>query len=181
MDKVMFGATRRGFLRAASATVGLALLGAHGSRAAESPLKIGVIGSGNIGGTLGEIWIKAGHQVMFSSLDIQYDKALAAKLGPNASAGTSRDAAAFGNVVLVAVPYSAMRQVGRDVGDAIKGKVVIDASNPIASRDGEIVDWARDKGPGLASAELLPGARVVRAFNAIGYGRLPGFAQRKGE
>ncbi len=48
-------------------------------------------------------------------------------------------------------------------------KVVIDTCNPFAGRDGEIAKWAREKGAGLASAELLPGARLVRAFNAIGY------------
>ncbi len=62
-----------------------------------------------------------------------------------------------------------------------KGKVLIDASNPIPTRDGEIAIKAREKGAGVASAELLPGARIVRAFNAIGYSRLPEFAQRQGE
>ena len=55
-----------------------------------------------------------------------------------------------------------------DVG----GKVVIDTCNPFPSRDGEIANWARQKGAGLASAELLPGARIVRAFNAVGYTRM---------
>src|SRR5262245_49971173 len=66
-------------------------------------LKIGTIGSGRIGATLGEIWLKAGHEVMFSSLDLEHDKALAAKLGGKARAGTSREAAAFGEVILLAV------------------------------------------------------------------------------
>jgi predicted dinucleotide-binding enzyme len=144
-------------------------------------MKIGIIGSGRIGGTLGELWIKPGHEVMFSSLDIAHDRALAAKLGPRARAGTPREAAAFGDVLLVAVPYRALPDVGKDLGSLLKGKVVIDACNPIVSRDGEIATWAREKGAGLASVELLPGARIVRAFNAIGYSRLPEIASRQGE
>ncbi|OGA39584.1 MAG: hypothetical protein A3G24_23850 [Betaproteobacteria bacterium RIFCSPLOWO2_12_FULL_62_13] len=140
--------------------------------AATDKLKIGVIGSGRIGGTLGGLWVKAGHEVMFSSLDLEHDKALAAKLGRNARAGTPREAAAFGELLLIAVPYSALPGIGKDLGTLIRGKVVIDPSNPIVARDGEIAKWAREKGAGLASAELLPGARIVRAFNAIGYARM---------
>ena len=142
-------------------------------------MKIGIIGSGRIGGTLGTIWANAGHRVMFSSLDIEHDKALAASVGANASAGTSREAAAFGDVVLVAVPYHALPQVGKDLAAQIKGKVIIDACNPFPSRDGEVGVWAQEKGAGLASAELLPGARIVRAFNAVGYSRLPDAAGHK--
>ena len=71
--------------------------------------------------------------------------------------GSSRDAvmrgmaAAFGEVLLVAVPYSALPSVGKDLAKEIKGKVVIDASNPIVRRDGEIAEWARQKGAGVAS------------------------------
>jgi 8-hydroxy-5-deazaflavin:NADPH oxidoreductase len=132
-------------------------------------MKIGIVGSGQVGGTLGAVWVRAGHEVMFSSREIEHDKALAAKLGANARAGTPREAAAFGEVVMISVPYRALPEVGKDIAKLIKGKVVIDTCNPFVSRDGEIATWARDKGAGLASAELLPGARLVRAFNAIGY------------
>lgn len=179
-------ASRREFLRAAgTAAAGIALgVLPHAVRDANSQgasLKIGVIGSGRIGSALGAIWLKAGHEIMFSSLDLEHDKALAARLGGKARAGTSREAAAFGEVLLMAVPYGALPQLGRDLADSIKGKVVIDACNPFPARDGEIATWARDKGAGLASAELLPGARIVRAFNAIGYARLPVLAEQKGE
>ena len=176
--------SRREFLRAAgTAAAGLALgVLPYAARAASSAgLKIGIVGSGRIGGTLGAIWLKAGHEIMFSSLDLEHDKALAARLGGKARAGTPREAAAFGEVLLIAVPYFALPQVGRDLGDLLKGKIVIDPSNPIPGRDGEIATWARQKGAGLASAELLPGARIVRAFNAIGYAKLPEAAQRQGE
>jgi 8-hydroxy-5-deazaflavin:NADPH oxidoreductase len=161
---------RREFLKAAAAAPALHAL-PRAARAADGDkgkLKIGTVGSGNVGGTLGGVWLKAGHEVMFSSRSLEHDKALAAKLGPRAHAGTPREAAAFGEVLLVSVPYGALPAVGKELGDLLKGKVVIDTCNPFPGRDGDIAVWARKKGAGLASAELLPGARIVRAFNAIG-------------
>lgn len=171
---------RRDFLRGAAAGLALSALPYSPSHSQAAPLKIGVIGSGRIGGTLGGIWVKAGHEVMFSSLDLEHDKALAARLGGKARAGTSKEAAAFGDVLLFAVPYSAMPQLGRDLAGSIKGKVVVDASNPIPGRDGEMANQAREKGAGLASSEFLPGARIVRAFNAIGFSTMADAAQRHG-
>jgi predicted dinucleotide-binding enzyme len=174
---------RRVFLQAAgSAAAGVALgsLPFAARAAAGDKVKIGVIGSGRIGGTLGGIWVKSGHEVMFSSLDIEQDKALAAKLGGGARAGTTRDAVAFGDVLLLAVPYRAFPELSKEVGPAMKGKIVIDASNPIVARDGEVAAEAREKGAGLAAAQYFPGARIVRAFNAIGYAKLPEFAGRPG-
>jgi hypothetical protein len=135
-------------------------------------MKIGIVGSGMVGGTLGGVWVKSGHEVMFSSLNIENDKALAARLGANARAGTPREAAAFGEVLMISVPYRALPEVGKELGALLKGKVVIDTCNPFVSRDGDIAAWAREKGAGRASAELLPGARLVRAFNAIGASRM---------
>jgi len=140
--------------------------------AASGKMKIGIVGSGRVGGTLGSVWVKAGHEVMFSSRNIEHDKELAARLGPNARAGTPRAAAAFGEVLTVSVPYRALPDVGKELGELLKGKVMIDTCNPFPSRDGEIANWARQKGAGLASSELLPGARIVRAFNAVGYTRM---------
>jgi 8-hydroxy-5-deazaflavin:NADPH oxidoreductase len=162
---------RREFLKASAAAAMALALDVQLARAAngsKDKLKIGTVGSGNVGGTLGGVWVKAGHEVMFSSRSLEHDKALAAKLGPRARAGTPREAAAFGEVLLVSVPYGALPEVGKELGDLLKGKVVIDTCNPFPGRDGDIAVWARKKGAGLASAELLPGARIVRAFNAIG-------------
>lgn len=174
---------RRSLLQAAAATFALGALPFTARAASEAvgKMKIGIVGSGRVGGTVGGLWVKGGHEVMFSSLDLEHDKALAASLGAGARAGTPRQAAAFGDVLLISVPYRALPQIGRDLADLLKGKVVIDTCNPILPRDGEIATWAREKGAGLASAELLPGARLVRAFNAIGYARLPEIAQRQGE
>jgi hypothetical protein len=154
-------------------------LRAQGS--ASKSLKIGVIGSGRIGGTVGELWVKAGHQVMFSSLDLAHDKALAARVGAGAHAGTPKDAAAFGEVLLVSVPYSALPQLGRDLGDSLKGKIVLDTCNPVPGRDGDMALKARAEGTGVASPRLLPGARLVRAFNSVGYTSLQSEAHRAGE
>jgi 8-hydroxy-5-deazaflavin:NADPH oxidoreductase len=158
---------RRTFLRLSAAALAASSLAPL--VAAPKRLKIGTIGSGNVGGTLGRIWAKAGHEVMFSSLNLEQDQKLAASIGPNASAGTPKAAAAFGEVVLVSVPYKALPDVGKEVGSLLKGKIVIDTCNPFPSRDGEIANWAREKGAGVASAELLPGARLVRAFNAVSW------------
>jgi 8-hydroxy-5-deazaflavin:NADPH oxidoreductase len=135
-------------------------------------MKVGMIGSGNVGSALGSALAKAGYEVMFSSRTLENDKALAAKLGANTRAGTPQEAAAFGEVLVFSVPYRALPELGKSLASGIKGKVVIDACNPYPNRDGDIANWAREKGAGLASAELLPGARVVRAFNAVGAARM---------
>src|SRR5512145_1068681 len=85
---------RRLVLRSAAGLLLCAL--PFGSRAADArkSLRIGVIGSGRIGGTVGGLWVKAGHQVMFSSLDLEHDKALAVRLGGGARAGTPKEAGA---------------------------------------------------------------------------------------
>src|SRR5690606_35050209 len=82
---------------------------------------------------------------------------------------------------LLAVPYGALPELGKSLKKDLAGKVIIDACNPFPSRDGEIATWAREKGAGLASAELLPGTRIVRAFNAIGAARMGSAHQRAGE
>ena len=164
------------------ATAALIVLFPGAALAAESaPLKIGIIGAGRIGGTLGELWAKAGHQVMFSSLDLEHDKELAKSVGDKAQAGTPAQAAAWGDVLLVSVPYTALPQIGKDYAASIKGKVVLDTSNPIQSRDGEMAVAAREKGTGVASAEFLPGARLVRAFNEVGYRSLRSESNRSGD
>lgn len=163
---------RREFLKVSAVVAAFGNLPIGGDAAAVEKVKIGMIGSGKVGSALGAVWAKAGHEVMFSSQTIENDKALAEKLGATASAGTPQEAAAFGHVLLFSVPYRALPELGKSLASAIKGKIVIDACNPFQTRDGEIANWAREKGAGLASAELLPGARIVRAFNAIGAARM---------
>ncbi len=170
----------------ALAAAALAILaGGPASRAADSqssgPLKIGIIGTGHIGGTLASLWAKAGYELMISSRHPAELQALAQSLGPKVHVGTPREAAVFGDVVLLSVPYGAMPQVGRDLAPQLAGKIVLDTGNPYPQRDGEMAVEARRKGTGVASAEYLPGVRLVRAFNAITAGNLASEAHRSGE
>jgi predicted dinucleotide-binding enzyme len=149
--------------------------------AAGAPVKIGIIGAGRIGGTLATLWVQAGHEVLISSRHPQELRGLAQSLGPKARVGTTREAALFGPVVLISVPYGALPQIGRDLKSELAGKIVLDTGNPYPQRDGEMALEARRKGTGVASAEYLPGVRLVRAFNAINSGDLRNEAHRKGE
>jgi predicted dinucleotide-binding enzyme len=143
-----------------------------------TPIPIGIIGSGHIGGTVGSLWVKAGHPVMFSSRQPDELKDLVAGLGKLAQAGTPAQAAAFGTAVLIAVPYKAMPQIGRDLDRLLAGKVVLDATNAVVRRDGTIASDANAKGIGLASAGYLPSVRLVRAFNTMSYRILASEAHR---
>jgi len=151
------------------------------ARAADAPARIGIIGTGKIGGTLAELWVKAGHEVLISSRHPDELQGLARTLGPKARVGTPKEAEVLGEVVLISVPYGALPQVGKDLQNELKGKVVLDTGNPYPERDGEMAVEARRKGTGVASAEFLPGVRLVRAFNAISYRSLRSEAHRAGE
>jgi len=145
-----------------------------------APLKIGIIGTGHIGGTLATLWVGAGHEVLMSSRHPQELQGLAHSLGPKAHVGTPAEAARFGEVVLMSVPYGALPQVGRELKNDLAGKIVLDTGNPYPERDGQMAVEARRKGTGVASVEYLPGVRLVRAFNAINSGDLRSEAHRKG-
>jgi len=175
--------TRNTFMR----IVGLAALAVAAlpqvtlAQTGASPLKIGMIGSGREGGALGKLFAKAGHPVMFSSRHPETLKDLAAAAGPLAQTGTVEQAIAFGDVIVLGVPYTAVEQIGKDHGAALAKKVlVIDVSNPIPRRDGEdfVKSVNAQGGAGLVTAKWLPGSHIVRAFNAIGSGRLAENAQR---
>ena len=177
---------KRRTILAASAAAMLAGFGpVRGQPAGQAsrPMKIGIIGAGRVGGTIGELWVKAGHEVVFSARTIEEVNALLVKLnlGPRARAGTPKEAAAFGEAVLISVPYAALPSIGRDNAAELKGKVVLDTSNPIENRDGPMAAEMRAKGTGVASAELLPGVRLVRAFNCVGWNSMRTEAHRAGE
>lgn len=136
---------------------------------AQAPLRIGVIGSGRIGSTLGGLWVKAGHEVTFSDRDAEQAKKVANGLGKGARAASVEEAVAFGDVVLIAVPYGALPAVAEQLGSRLKGKVVIDPNNPVPARDGELGVQAKARGAAVSTAAILPGARLVRTFNSWGY------------
>lgn len=174
-------------MRLASMAVLAALLPAMAGAAENAapqtsqPMKIGIIGTGDIGGALARHWARAGHTLVISSRHPEQLQALARELGPNVRAGTPREAAAFGEVIMLAVPYAATPQVGRDFAAELEGKVVLDAGNPYPGRDGDMAVRDRKRGTGVASAEYLPGTRLVRAFNAINAGPLANRAFEKPE
>jgi len=163
---------RRAFLFAVTAAAFVPAF-AQGKR-----VKIGVIGSGKIGSTLGGLWAKAGHEIMFSDRDAEVAKRVAGEVGARGRAGTVQEAVAFGDVVLIAVPYGALPAVQKEVGEKLKGKIVIDPNNPVPARDGELGAQAKEKGAAVSTAAILPGARLVRAFNSWGYQKMASEANR---
>ncbi len=136
--------------------------------ATASPLKIGMIGGGVVAQNLAIAWIKSGHQVMLSSRHPEQLKGVIAELGPNARAGTSAEAVAFGDVVLLAVPYTSIPDIAKEHAKALATKVlVMDASNPYPPRDGEYAVMVNKQGVGEYTMGLMPGAKIVRAFNGF--------------
>lgn len=129
------------------------------------PVRIGVIGAGSLGGTVGSVLVKAGHEVKFSSRHPEELVSMTKELGPRASIGTPREAAEFGTVLLFAVPYEALPELGRDLKEAIRGKIVLDACN--ARGESPVAKEAEANGVSPTSAKLLPGTRLVRAFSAV--------------
>ena len=144
-------------------------------------MKIATIGAGREGGALGTLYAKLGHPVMFSSRHPEELKDLVAAAGPTARAGTTAEAVAFGEVIFLVVPYTAVEQIGKDFGTELAAKpLVLDVSNPIPGRDTQdFVDQVNSQGgAGLVSAKLLKGARIVRAFNALNYATLDRLAHQ---
>jgi 8-hydroxy-5-deazaflavin:NADPH oxidoreductase len=160
----------------------VALLGAISPVNAEEakPLRIGIIGTGNIGGALARHWAQAGHELVIASRHPDQLEEMAKSLGPKVRTGTPREAAVFGDVVVVSIPYGSMPQLGQDLQAELKGKIVLDTGNPYPSRDGPMAEEARRKGTGVMSPQFLPGTRLVRAFNSINARPLTTEANRAG-
>jgi predicted dinucleotide-binding enzyme len=144
-------------------------------------LKIGIIGAGWLGGTVGKIWIKAGHPVLLSSRNPEKQQRAAAGLGPLASGGTFEEAAAFGDVVLIAVPYRALEALGQALQAPLACKVVLDACNPYGPDPAALIKDVEAEGVAQASARLLPGVRLVRAFSAVDATAIETSAAGRGE
>jgi predicted dinucleotide-binding enzyme len=181
--KILMNVDRRGLLRAGAMMV--AALAARQTAFAQTGadrIKIGVIGSGHIGGTIGGLWVKAGHPVLFSSRHPEELTSLVEGLGPLAKAGTVAEALDFAPVVLVAVPYKAIPELAKDYGAKFVGKIVIDPANAVARRDGdELLAETKEKGIGVTTESYLNGSHVVRAFNSMGYMNFVNEAHRAGE
>lgn len=131
-------------------------------------MNIGIIGSGNVGGTLGRRWAKKGHSVLFASRNPQSDeiRELLADSEGHATTGSVADALAHGEVLTLATPWPATEQVLKSAGD-FNGKILIDAINPL------LPDLSGLAVTNTSAAELIAqwasGAKVVKAFNTVGF------------
>jgi NADPH-dependent F420 reductase len=139
----------------------------------ELHMKIAVIGAGNVGGTLGKRWARAGHEVVFGARDPAEAKvaALVHESGPGARAATVPEATRQADVVVLAVPWESAREALAAAGD-LRGRVLIDATNPLAFgaeglRQGLVIGHTTSGGEQVA--RWAEGARVVKAFNTTGW------------
>jgi predicted dinucleotide-binding enzyme len=145
--------------------------------------RIGIVGSGHIGGTLGILFANAGYEIFYSSRHPDTLKDLVSTTGPKARAGTVTEAIAFGDVIVLSLPFKALPELDAKTKETLKGKIVIDTSNPYPERDGVIAEEARKEpgGMGVFVARLFPGARIVRAFNTVYFEDLKKTMNNRGE
>jgi NADP oxidoreductase coenzyme F420-dependent len=135
------------------------------------PMKIAVIGAGNVGAALGTAWAKAGHAITFGVRDVNKPelRSLCAQIG--ATAAPSADAARQGDVVVLALPWNTAEGAVKSLGD-LTGKIVIDTMNPLAMTDGALaLDRGFTTSAGETVASWLPGAKVVKTLNFLILGR----------
>lgn len=135
-------------------------------------MRIGILGAGNVGGALGRVWTGQGHEVMFGVPEARSERTqkTIAALGNAGRAGTNAEAGAFGEVLVLTVPWPAARQAIESSGN-LAGKVLIDCTNPLAADlKGLTVGLSTSAGEQVAG--WARGARVVKAFNTIGAGNL---------
>jgi predicted dinucleotide-binding enzyme len=141
-------------------------------------MNIGILGAGNIGANAARLFAKAGHAVRIASThDPQSLEAKARELGETVHAATPQDAVAFGDVVLLAVPWSHKEDAIGDAGP-YDDKIVIDAMNPY-TEDFEVEDLGSRTSSEIIQT-LVPGARLVKALNTLHYRRLASDGQAKG-
>lgn len=136
-------------------------------------MKIGIIGAGNVGGALGKLWSSGGHEVVFGARDPRAPElqGLLASTGGKARAASVKDAASFGEIVVIAVPWPAAEEAIRSAG-SLAGKIVVDCMNPLApDLSGLVIGTTTSAGEQVA--KWATGAKVVKAFNTIG---APNFA-----
>ena len=126
-------------------------------------MKIGVFGSGNVGSALGKIWAKNGHEIMLSSRHPEKLKGLMESIGKNACFGLPAEAARYGEVVVLSVPWTQAADALKSAGP-LKGKVLIDCTNPLKpDMSGLAVGYTTSAAEEVA--KMVPGAKVVKAFN----------------
>lgn len=131
---------------------------------------IAIIGTGRVGGTLGSEWGQLGHTIVYGSRDPSRAEVatLVERSGERARATTPAEAVREAGIVLFAVPWDAAEASARSVGD-LKGKVVIDVTNPIKFDGGQIVKIPVPHSGAELFQSWLPNATVVKAFNALNW------------
>ncbi len=131
-------------------------------------MKIALIGTGNVGSTLGRRFAENGHDVIFGSREPQSDKvqSLLQSIGKRACADSAAEAAKAAEAAVLAVPWSAAEETARGIAGEMRGKVLIDATNPLGPGMSLVVGFNTSAGEQVAG--WAPGARVVKAFNSIG-------------
>lgn len=128
-----------------------------------SEMKIGFIGCGTMGGTLAKRFAEAGHSVKVSARKKEDAEACAKQCGKNASAGSVKEAAAFGDIVILAVPYSEISSALKNAGD-LKGKILLDVTNALKPNSLELaVGYSTSAAEEIS--KIAPEAKVVKAFN----------------
>jgi 8-hydroxy-5-deazaflavin:NADPH oxidoreductase len=130
--------------------------------------KISMIGAGNVGGNLGATFSKAGFPVKFGVRAGSDVKAVLERSGKDASSASPAEAAAWGEVVFLAVPGSAALEVARGLAKELAGKIVVDCNNPLVWKDGPVWTPPAEGSLAQAIAAAAPGARVVKGFNTFG-------------
>lgn len=129
-------------------------------------MKIGVIGSGGIGGTVGTLWAKVGHEVLFSSRNPDKLSSLVATAGHSAGAGTITEAASFADVIFLAVYYWTTDDALAAAG-LLNGKIIIDATNPYSRNNVGQIQRVPNVSSALELAQKVPQAKVVKAYNTL--------------
>ncbi len=145
-------------------------------------MQIGIIGSGHIGSTVGRLLAAAGHTVCFGTRRPEAVRERLHELSLDARVASVADAVTSSEVVLVAVPFGCWPELAEAHGAALRGRIVLDPTNPYPQRDGDFARQAIEAGEGapMAVAKLLPGVSLVRAFNSVFWRTLESDAFREG-
>jgi 8-hydroxy-5-deazaflavin:NADPH oxidoreductase len=144
-------------------------------------MRLGIFGSGMIGGTLARLWLDAGHEVRFGARDPERTRLKARSIDSRAGVMALAEAAGWGEAFLLAIPLHATPETAAVIAPGVRGKVVLDAGNAIPRRDGAVGTEALRDGSGAWVASHLPGAHVVKAFNTVYFKTIAAAGQGGGD